>query len=117
MTRTLAILGKAALFSLSILTGAFSFLSWLLRAPFPPLIDPRDRERLTQWVGVAEPEMQPHWRRYFRRWWSIHELNNIGSEWARLDPQRAFKFLSFYVVLYLGALIALFFAVPWEVLL
>ncbi len=110
MRKKLIAIFKAALFSLAILSAAISFLSWLVRWPFPRLIDSRDRERLTRWAGVAEPEMQPHWDRYYQRWWDPHLLNNLGSECARLDPQRAFKFLAFYVVIYAGIGRALIYA-------
>ena len=50
----------------------------------------KDRRRLANWLGFTGPEMRPHWQR-LRGAPSFHALINIGTEWTRLDPQRAYK--------------------------
>lgn len=55
------------------------------------VMGPKDRRRWAHGLGLWAPEMLPHWRRFSRRWWDGHSLVNIGTEWTRLDPQRAFK--------------------------
>lgn len=87
------------LFPLAQLVSAFSFLTWLLRAPFPFLRNERDHARLKNFCGITSPEMQPHWDRYLDSVWNLHELINIATEWVRLDPQRASKMLAFYILL------------------
>lgn len=52
----------------------------------------KDKARLENGLGVWSPEMKPHWSR-LRDTWGLdgHSLINIGTEWYRLDAQRAFK--------------------------
>jgi hypothetical protein len=63
----------------------------------------KDQGRMKYWWGWTSLEMQEHWERLadpksedYGSWY--HSLKNIGSEWARLDPQRAYKALSFIVI-------------------
>jgi hypothetical protein len=90
---------KVLLFPVALLSGAVSFASWVVRAPFKRLLDERDRERLANLVGIDGPAMADAWARVKARPWSPHEWNNIGSEWTRSDPQRAFKALAFWILL------------------
>jgi hypothetical protein len=50
----------------------------------------KDRNRLAHWLGFTGLEMRPHWQR-LRTSPSFHALINIGTEWTRADPQRAYK--------------------------
>jgi len=81
-----------------VLDGASSFADWLM-LPDQPLsaADQADRRRLQDFDGLFSPEMQPHWDA-FASHPNKHYLKNIGSEWVRLDPQRAYKTLSFVLV-------------------
>jgi hypothetical protein len=87
------------LFPLAQIVSAVSFLTWLLRAPFPFLRNERDYKRLKHCAGITSPEMDQHWRRYLDSPWNLHELINIATEWVRSDPQRASKMLAFNLVL------------------
>lgn len=87
------------LFPLALLASAVSFLTWIIRAPFPFLRNERDFNRLRHWGGVTSPAMQEHWSRYLDSPWNIHELINVATEWVRLDPQRASKMLAFNLLL------------------
>jgi hypothetical protein len=73
------------------LACGLSALSWIVRYPFADLMDERDRARIQACFGILDKKLDPHWDRWQRRWWSPHDLINLGSEWTRLDPQRAFK--------------------------
>lgn len=64
-------------------------LIWVIQL-WAGLLGPKDHERLRHGLGLWGPEMQPHWERL----WVLrdgHSLVNVGTEWVRLDPQRAFK--------------------------
>jgi hypothetical protein len=87
------------LFPLAQIACAVSFLTWVLRSPFPFLRNARDHARLKNFCGITAPEMKPHWDRYLDSPWNIHELINLVSEWVRLDPQRAGKMLCFNIVM------------------
>jgi hypothetical protein len=50
----------------------------------------KDRNRLAYGFGLWSPEMLPHWSR-LKSERNGHSLVNIGTEWTRLDPQRAVK--------------------------
>lgn len=57
----------------------------------------KDRRRLAHGLGLWGPAMAEHWRRLWastvaldwRDW--PHAVVNIGTEWVRLDAQRALK--------------------------
>ena len=87
------------LFPLAMIASAVSFLTWIIRAPFPRWRNPRDHARLQHWCGVTAPEMEEHWSRYLDSPWNFHELINVATEWVRLDPQRASKMLAFDILL------------------
>ena len=81
-----------------VLDGARSFADWLMLPDQP--VSPTDREnrgRLKDFDGLFSPQMQQHWDA-FATHPDKHYLKNIGSEWVRLDPQRAYKTLSFCLV-------------------
>jgi hypothetical protein len=65
---------------------------WLLAMALGALLPDKrpDRRRLAHWLGLAGPEMRPHWAR-LRHQPSLHALANIATEWTRADPQRAWK--------------------------
>lgn len=73
---------------------------WLVLWAFDRLPDP-DRERFAHGFGWLHPEMMEHYARVREdlstiwRWHSLkrlpHSLENISSEWCRLDAQRAQK--------------------------
>ena len=66
------------------------FLSvWLVKALFRD-IGQKDRARLAYGLGLWAPHMRPHWARLVRDR-NGHSLVNIGTEWTRADPQRAWK--------------------------
>jgi hypothetical protein len=50
----------------------------------------KDWARARYGWGWWSPEMRPHWARALRME-DIHAWINVGTEWHRLDPQRAFK--------------------------
>ena len=52
-----------------------------------------DRKRIKHFLGLAAPEMRPHWQRLWQTP-SLHAYANIWTEWTRLDPQRAWKTMS-----------------------
>lgn len=62
---------------------------WIVQWVFGKL-GPKDRKRLANGLGLWAPEMQVHWDR-LKLERDFHSLINIGTEWTRLDPQRAFK--------------------------
>jgi hypothetical protein len=63
-----------------------------------------DRERVAHGWGLWSPGMSPHWWRvrddWRRRDWRDmqHALTNLGTEWCRLDAQRAFKVMFWLMV-------------------
>jgi hypothetical protein len=78
-----------------ILDGARSFITWLELPEHPASInDSQNKGRLSNFDGLFAPQMQQHWQS-FAEHPSKHYLKNIGTEWVRLDPQRAYKTLSF----------------------
>jgi hypothetical protein len=63
----------------------------------------QDANRVRRWWGWLSPAMGPEWNRLadpahpdYGSWY--HSTKNIGSEWARLDVQRAYKAMSFLLV-------------------
>jgi hypothetical protein len=81
-----------------IFDGARSFVTWLELPSHPAsLSDNENKERLRDFDGLFAPQMQPHWQA-FAEHPTKHYLKNIGTEWVRLDPQRAYKTLSFLFV-------------------
>lgn len=51
---------------------------------------PKTERQWANVLGLFSPEMKPHWDRLWSEP-SGHAFVNIGTEWTRLDPQRAFK--------------------------
>jgi hypothetical protein len=94
-----------------ILDGARSFITWLELPDHPESMnDSQNKGRLSNFDGLFAPQMQQHWRS-FAEHPSKHYLKNIGTEWVRLDPQRAYKTLSFLFLavnglLLMGSLVA-----------
>ena len=66
----------------------------------------KDRHRLANWLGLASPEMRAHWLR-LRTVPSFHALINIGTEWTRLDPQRAYKTMAAVIDVLVIALVVM----------
>jgi hypothetical protein len=81
---------------------------WAIKAALGKL-GPKDRERLAHGLGLWAPDMREHWQR-LREKPNGHALINIGTEWFRKDPQRAFKvsFDSGWAVAGVVALVFLF---------
>lgn len=63
----------------------------------------KDLESFRYGMGLWHPEMRPHYRALFLPGRLHHELVNLGTEWVRLDAQRAFK-LGFDLVTILALL-------------
>jgi hypothetical protein len=63
-------------------------LAMLIGSLFPD--KRKDRVRLANWLGFADPRMAEHWAR-LRENFSMHAVANIFTEWTRLDPQRSWK--------------------------
>lgn len=92
--------GKAKKFAyipIVVLLGAYSwFFSVLLKRAAKESADNVQMEQDSWgWTGTS---MQPHWDRLFlnpnkERW--VELVKNIGSEWARLDAERAYKVSAF----------------------
>ena len=88
-----------------ILDGARSFITWLKLPEHPASInDSQNKGRLSNFDGLFAPQMQQHWQS-FAEHPSKHYLKNIGTEWVRLDPQRAYKTLSFLFLAVNGVLL------------
>lgn len=88
-----------------IFDGARSFVSWLELPNHPAsLHDSENKGRLRDFDGLFAPQMQQHWQA-FAEHPTKHYLKNIGTEWVRLDPQRAYKTLSFLFVAVNGFLL------------
>lgn len=54
----------------------------------------RPPEKEGMWAdrwGWTGPGMAEHWDRYFAAPRDVEAVKNLGSEWARLDAQRAYK--------------------------
>jgi hypothetical protein len=51
----------------------------------------KDAESFKHGMGLWAPAMLPHYRALFQPGRFHHELVNLGTEWVRLDAQRAFK--------------------------
>jgi hypothetical protein len=65
--------------------------TWLVKKALGKL-GPKDSKRLADGLGLWSPEMQKHWDRLKEtKGLDGHSLVNIGTEWIRLDPQRALK--------------------------
>ncbi|WP_022729786.1 hypothetical protein [Fodinicurvata sediminis] len=64
-------------------------------------IEPVDRDRLRHVFGWLDPRMDPHWARVWRNLKGLwrpsrlmdlpHSIENLSTEWARLDSQRSQK--------------------------
>lgn len=66
-------------------------LTWVIKSWLGTL-GPKDKKRLESGLGLWSPEMLPHWERLKKtKGLDGHSLINIGTEWVRLDAQRAFK--------------------------
>lgn len=66
-------------------------LTWIVK-DFLGTLGPKDKKRLENGLGLWSPEMTPHWKRLAEtKGLDGHSLVNIGTEWVRLDSQRAFK--------------------------
>ena len=50
----------------------------------------KDWDRVRHFYGWTSAAMRPHWSRALGSW-NPHDWVNVGSEWHRLDAQRAFK--------------------------
>jgi hypothetical protein len=51
----------------------------------------KDAESFRHGMGLWHPAMRPHYRALFEPGRLHHEIINLGTEWVRLDAQRAFK--------------------------
>jgi hypothetical protein len=70
--------------------------SWASSIGDPP--DDKESYFANMWGWLA-PEMDEHWARLFdkkheRYGFNYHNLKNVGAEWARVNPQRAYKALA-----------------------
>lgn len=86
-------LGRILLIPVVILCGALSWFSYVDGTD-----NTQDAGRLKSWWGWLDPKLDPQWARFEGTESRYHLLKNIGSEWAGLDRQRAFKALSFMMV-------------------
>lgn len=92
---------------------------WGILWAFGRLPEP-DRRRFDHGFGWWTPAMRPHWQRLVRNlcgfWrpslWAdlFHSIENIPTEWARQDPQRAQKYYRSVVHYLLAALAVALFA-------
>lgn len=83
--------GRIAIIPALVCAGAWSWLTYLMGTS-----DPFRKSQLADSWGYLGAGMAPHWARLADRadpeyLSAFHSLKNIGSEWARLDPQRAYK--------------------------
>jgi hypothetical protein len=90
--------GRIVLLPFVIWCGAWSWFSYLDGTK-----NQQDASRVRSWWGWLSPGMDPHWGLLsdptdpeYGSW--FHSTKNIGAEWARLDPQRAYKAMSFALV-------------------
>jgi hypothetical protein len=51
----------------------------------------KDAESFRYGMGLWHPSMRPHYYALFLPGRLHHEIINLGTEWVRLDAQRAFK--------------------------
>lgn len=76
-----------------------------------------DRERVANCWGLTGPEMRPHWQRVrddVRRLDIVdlqHAVVNCGTEYFRLDAQRAFKLAFWLFVFWVGAAVSFWWVV------
>ena len=86
---------------------ACGFWSWI---GFFTTKNLQDQRRFGNCWGWLDPRLEPQWALFSTSTDSAYELlKNMGSEWAKLDGQRAYKAMSFLMVI--GTV------VPWAIAL
>jgi hypothetical protein len=88
---------KLALFPVSIVSGAISFLSWSFFEP-PKTETKWSNKKFWGWLA---PEMDPIWAEFKLKFSSqpFHQIKNLVNEWNEMYPKRGYKALSFLIVL------------------